>query len=116
MFYKKVGVKLFAYTWSLLHLISGILMYFIGQPKYKKLALLELARVYIALVYILILSYAFKHFITRFEIFSRGDNMSSLLLLCIVGSSSLILMITALYIFNFQEKKKIGHLIKLFLK
>lgn len=105
LFYNSFGVISLAASWSICHLIGGIILYFVGIANQKQ-DILFVLKTFLFLLVVLVSCFYFHQFIFENSGSIVTTNMASNLL--IVGSTfmmSIIASIISVWLFNLEEKK-----------
>lgn len=103
LFYKKYGIQVLAFSWSLAHFIVGVIFYFVISFKESKLLLKEFIRKMAILFVVLVLSLGIYHVILK-VLNSDKLLLKSLITICITGLFSVLIELSLIYILGFKEK------------
>ena len=103
LFYKKYGIQVLAFSWSIAHFIGGVFMYFIISFKEYKLLFKEFFRKMALIFIVLIISLViYNVLLTFFTI--ENLMLKSLTTMVVVGVFSITLELLFIYVLRFKEK------------
>ncbi len=113
LFFKRYGIQVLAFSWSVSHFIVAIILYFMVSSKYSSYLLIELSRKLFLIAIILILSY-FVHEVVDSNFLTESGNFNSIILIAMIVFFSVATEITLIYLLKFKEKEIITSYIKRF--
>jgi putative peptidoglycan lipid II flippase len=104
LFYKKYGVQVLAFSWSIIHFVGGTIMYFIISFNESKTLLKEFIRKLALLFIVMILCYGLYSIIFQLLHIEKVI-LKSMLTVGIIGSFSIAMELLFVYILGFKEKE-----------
>lgn len=111
LFFKRYGVQTLAFSWTIGHLLAGLIMYFAVSIKEIKLMFIELIRKVSILVLTLVICSLIYIVVTK--VFVKGVSLfNNLFILCSIGLSSILSEIMFIYLLRFKEREIISGFLK----
>jgi putative peptidoglycan lipid II flippase len=114
LFYKKYGIQVLAFSWSMGHFIGGVMMYFLVSFEHFKFLIKEFVRKLTLLFVVLIFCYGGYYFVTRILTID-SLLLHSLIVMAIIGVLAVIIEVVFVFILGFKEKVFIAKFIKAYL-